>query len=419
MNRILSLFLALLCLSACSKHQSNPTPPVESNIGLNVTIDPSLGNVARSATSDTFLIQLKNPSIVAAVPVVLHFAAGATPSAGNELTDSTWSDTVDISQNRVYPVTITAKNGQSSKYGIAFQYIINSYPLDKSLGSLTPGPIFFQGDTLYTGGTSGLYYYNTDVEPNGESPFTQVAALNGAGISSIYVNGSTIYAGCQRGLEISTDGGQTFTNHAFDTIPVAFNTVNAVYVQGDTVYAGDLEGLWISRNGGGTYTYSINGLGANYVSDIYAQGSTVYAATMGGLSISTNGGAFFTNYINGLGGISGFDRCYGVAIQNGVIYVATLGGISVSSDNGASFNTNPITNVTGPEAVNGVYVQGDTVCAATYGEGLALSTDGGASFVSFTTINGLAGNIVYSVTMHNGSIYAGCEGGMAIITPRK
>ncbi len=76
MNRILYLILILFVIASCSKHQANPAPssnPADSATWLTISVGDSVGSVTQNASSDTFLIKLKNPGIVKAVPVILHF----------------------------------------------------------------------------------------------------------------------------------------------------------------------------------------------------------------------------------------------------------------------------------------------------------------------------------------------------------
>ena len=88
----------------------------------------------------------------------------------------------------------------------------------------------------------------------------------------------------------------------------------------------------------------------------------------------------FTNATtsNGLGS----NIVFGVYAQGNTVYAATYGGgLSISNDGGATFTN--YTNGLGSNFVNGVYAQGSTVYAATLG-GLSISTNGGATFTNYT-----------------------------------
>jgi hypothetical protein len=45
---------------------------------------------------------------------------------GVPLTDSTSSDTVDISKNQLRPITIVSANGKQAGYLVGFPYVINN-----------------------------------------------------------------------------------------------------------------------------------------------------------------------------------------------------------------------------------------------------------------------------------------------------
>ena len=88
------------------------------------------------------------------------------------------------------------------------------------------------------------------------------------------------YAHAQNGPSCSTFTNKTTTNG------LGNNSVYGVYVVGTTVYAGTNGGLSISTDGGATFTNrtTTNGLGNNVVFGVYAVGTTVYAATGNGLA---------------------------------------------------------------------------------------------------------------------------------------
>ena len=59
----------------------------------------------------------------------------------------------------------------------------------------------------------------------------------------------------------------------------------------------------------------------------------------------------------------------------------------------------------------GVYADGATVYAATYSGGLNISTDGGATFTTYTTANGLGSDEVFGVFAEGSTVYAATYGG--------
>jgi hypothetical protein len=167
------------------------------------------------------------------------------------------------------------------------------------------------------------------------------------------------------------------------------------------------------------------GGGSNLILGVYAVGNKVYAASKsgyvggvfggGGLSISIDGGTSFTNKTtaNGLGS----NDVNGVYVVGNTIYAATTGGLSISTDGGASFtNYTNVNNQLGSNNVNAVYVVGNTIYAAT-ADGLSISTDGGLTFNNRTDTNsGLGSNYVNAVYAVGNTIYAATAAGLSIST---
>src|SRR5262245_47465053 len=69
----------------------------------------------------------------------------------------------------------------------------------------------------------------------------------------------------------------------------------------------------------------------------------------------------------------------------------------------------------GDNGVGGVFAEGSTVYAATFG-GLSISTNGGITFTNRTTADGLGSNVVYSIFADGSTVYAATEGGVSIST---
>lgn len=431
MKKTIFWILVLFNLIACRKSGSN----LDSNSQLTVTVDPTIGSVMRTQSSDTFAIDLKDPSICPRVPVVLHMAASATSSAGTKVSDSVWNDTIDISQNKVAMVTITAQNRTSRRYGLGFKYIFTAVadfaaiPPQSGSSSAFPEGVYVQGNTIYVATRNGIF-----ISTNGGASFANYTVANGLGdnrVLGIYVQGNTIYASTYGGLSMSTDGGIKFTNYAFPTLPGSNDfqvygpnyPVASIYAQGNTIYAATFGGVEISTDGGTTFTKYTNGLGSLSVLGIFATGNTIYAATAKGLSVSLDGGNTFTNSTNGLGTSQGYYQCNGVYEQNGIVYVATVGGLSISTDGGAHFSNLTIANGLGDNWVSSVYLQGNTIYAATNG-GLSISTDGGTQFTNYSVTNGLGqyggtGSFdIVGVFAQGNAIYTVDDIGLNLVTPR-
>ena len=119
--------------------------------------------------------------------------------------------------------------------------------------------------------------------------------------------------------------------------------------------------------------------------------------------------------VNGLGD----NFVNGVYVVGSTVYAATAGGLSISTNGGITFSNKTTDDGLGSNFVRGVYVLGSNVYAATYG-GLGISTDGGKSFSNKTTADGLDSLIVSGVDVYvyrkDTTVYAATGGGLSIST---
>jgi hypothetical protein len=298
--------------------------------------------------------------------------------------------------------------------------------------------------------------------------FTMRTTASGLGSSSVRdlaLAGDALFAATAGGVSISTDGGATFTNYT--ALPSV--SVNAIAVSGSTVYAATDAGLAISSDGGQTFPAvrtALDGLGSNYVGEIVLEGTTLYVATgepwisgtSNSFSVSTNGGTSFTPhavspphptlrtesihvegstvrvgaypayYLSGDGGqtfvpkdlrgsvrkITGLGTTVYAAIDDSSGY----GGVAISSDQGGSFSIRDRSAGLPNDNVDDVAVASPSaavtyVYAATF-SGLAISSDGGASFP--TTVNLGTGANVDCVWASGATVWAASGSGLYLST---
>jgi len=101
----------------------------------------------------------------------------------------------------------------------------------------------------------------------------------------------------------------------------------------------------------------------------------------------------------------------GVYVSGSTIYAATnSGGLSISTDGGNTWTTKTTSNGLATNSLLGVYANGNNVYVAS-NSGLAISTNGGVSFT-----NTLAANTVYGAYANGNTIYAGTLSGLRIST---
>jgi hypothetical protein len=130
-------------------------------------------------------------------------------------------------------------------------------------------------------------------------------------------------------------------------------------------------------------------------------------------SVSTDLPTTFTNRTtaNGLGS----DIVNGVYVDGQNVYAATEGGLSISSDGGMTFSNRTMANGLGSKNVIRVIANGSNVYAATQG-GLSISSDGGNTFTNRTTANGLGNNYVSSLAVVGSTVFAVTSLGLSIST---
>jgi hypothetical protein len=104
------------------------------------------------------------------------------------------------------------------------------------------------------------------------------------------------------------------------------------------------------------------------------------------------------------------------------VYAATLGGVSISTDGGTSFVTRTTANGLGTNDTYGVGVNGSTVYVATW-SGLSISTDGGATFTNkpIGAVRGIfvSGTDVYAGICGGGGLLISRDGGNTFGAPYK
>lgn len=268
----------------------------------------------------------------------------------------------------------------------------------------------------------------------GASKFVNKTVADGLGEDlawGVYGVGDTVYVATNGGVSISTDKGASFVNSHVDlpSTKVGNQSINngntyALSVVGTTVYAVTYEGAQISTDGGKIFTKTltgINGGAGGYWADVFATTHAIYVGTNysnGGASplrIFTNAGGTWTATSTGLGTAT---VAWIYAIENAdplkdIVYAATDGdGLGISTDGGATFKLRTVTNSgLGNDHVYGVYVVGGIIYAATVGGGLSISTDAGKTFTNRTTADGLGSDLVNGVYVVGNNVYVATNGG--------
>jgi hypothetical protein len=294
------------------------------------------------------------------------------------------------------------------------------HPLSPSHASLRAESVQVEGTTVRVGAYPS-YYLSTDAGVTFAS-----MDLRGA-VKRITGSGTSLYAAIQDssgygGVAVSTDRGRSFVvRDEGDGVP--YSNVSSIAASGSYVYAGTFWGLGISSDGGTGFAKT-NAIGGS-VDCVWASGTTVWACSGSTLNLSTSSGTSFAQRLTGLsvpGGLAvsgqnvylatgsgmwvssssggagtfalkgtaaGFTSAYlyDVAVDgNGTVLAATNDGLFASTDSGASFAAIP----GAPIYPRGVFARGTTWYVADPSHGVAISQDGGATWIVRGSAEGIS-----------------------------
>lgn len=182
-----------------------------------------------------------------------------------------------------------------------------------------------------------------------QSSICQWVGCNGfpasAYVACFAYRGSTIYAGLNSGIAVSTDGGNNWT----DMWPTSLH-VNTLIV--DTVqstagsaplYAATSGGIFVSTNGGSDWTKSGPNEDDSTFTALLATGGYIFAGTDSGLVyLSSDGGLTWISASNGLPG----SYITSLAALDGVTLAGTENGVFRSTDSGTNWSA-PDTELSG------------------------------------------------------------------------
>lgn len=199
----------------------------------------------------------------------------------------------------------------------------------------------------------------------------------------------------------STDGGNTVTELSGFTANLenANISINGIFVSNNAIYVTTSKGLAISPDNGASFSWFDQ---AEQFSLIYVSETTIYAAIVDSkrLAISYDNGNNWTYKLEGyeINSIHGSES---------MICVATRGnGLAVSTNNGASFtfyNHSAESTSLADDSVNGVRVSNGVIYAAT-ANGLSISNDSG---ITFTTK--LSGEQLSDIALSGSYVYAAAD----------
>lgn len=221
-----------------------------------------------------------------------------------------WVGSILPAGNDLYAGTVPGQGANPVDTGTVFRSTDNGAHWTKTgLTRADVSCLLMVGTNLYAGldgntGPGGVCM-STD---NGTTWTPITTGLLGTRISTMAVSGTTLYAGSERGVYMSTNGGTTWMSAGLSSYFIATLLFN-----GGTLYAGTFgHGVFVSTNNGTTWKPANNGISAtSYTYGMTASGTNVFVGNGSGAFLSTNGGTSWTavntglpgNGANGLGGL--------------------------------------------------------------------------------------------------------------------
>ncbi len=232
-------------------------------------------------------------------------------------------------------------------------------------------------------------------------PYSQVWCLG--------ASGSSIFAGTNGGLYLSTNCGTTWAQ-VYDrpTVSVAIDGSN-IFVGTAILNLDQTAGVSLSTDNGVTW---IRPNLPNW--DVYSlaiRDTVIYAGTItGGIFVSTDNGSTWTARNAGLTN----QTVYSIAAVGSNIYAGTEEGLFSSSDNGLTWKQNGPINV----VVSSIEFSDANIYVGTWrpsGEGwVYLSTNNGLTWTQAGS--GLTDTLVYSLAVSGSNLFAGTAGGVFLST---
>ena len=217
-------------------------------------------------------------------------------------------------------------------------------------------------------------------------------------------NGSNVFMGTNYngGFYSSTNSGMSW-NRIYNSLS-EYDIYSLIYT-GSTLLAGTQFGIYLSTNSGNNWIFS--GLSNQFIWSLAVSGSNIFAGTAGsGIYLSTNNGTSW-NAVNN--GISNMD-IRTITTLNGNIYAGTYGsGVFRSTNNGNNWSSinSGITNLTIITSIN----LGTNLFIGTQGNlgGVFKSTNNGNNWSLVNT--GLLNTNLYTLNTSQGNLFAGTQGG--------
>ncbi|MGH2615043.1 MAG: WD40/YVTN/BNR-like repeat-containing protein, partial [Thermomicrobiales bacterium] len=258
-------------------------------------------------------------------------------------------------------------------------------------------------DGVWAGGLGGVAWYSDD---NGWTPLT--AGLPVRSVAALASGSGSLFAGGERGIARSKDGGRIWTRCA---VPDGTNAMAALalsprFLQDGTALAATLEhGVYRSTDFGESWQPSSFGLQSSEVLALaWGMGESVIAATSSGLYRSRNEGRAWQLCQQTAG--TAFVTLT-VLTDGEVLAAPEMGPLLRSAENHTAWS--PHGELPADIRTSAVLaLGGERILMGTADHGLLLSTDDGAAWSAVSTASAL------SLAANEGRVFAGTSAGVIV-----
>ncbi len=219
------------------------------------------------------------------------------------------------------------------------------------------------GSTVYAGMDNGIYVSTNDGASWARS------GLTGRSVQAIYLLGTAVYAGTDTGVFVSTDEGSSWNQDGMTAI-----SVDAFCSSAGKLFCGTISrGIFVSTIQHNDWQFA-GGTGDNISALAVLNTKIIAAAKYSGLLISSDGGTTWNASNSGLT----TNNVGPLLVSGGSIYVGTNAGVFASADSGANWNPK---NSGWPGAqVTALASAGKELVAGTANNGIYYSPDGGITW---------------------------------------
>ncbi len=247
--------------------------------------------------------------------------------------------------------------------------------------SHAPGPdggyglsVLATPEYVLVGLEDGGVYRSTDSGASWRDAFYGMTA-EGSDANCFLTLGPFVYVATARGVDRSTDQGLTWSPLDIG-FPLYGISVSSLAINGSTLFLGSpWYGVYASPDSGTTWVRKSTGLTDTTIMALIADSGYLLAGSDGdGVFVSSDNGEHWQPSSSGIG-VGNAQRVYGFASVPGVIVAGTRAGAYRSTDHGATW-TVAASGLTSMDVAS-LGVVGNDLLAGTYGSGVYRSTNGG------------------------------------------